>query len=124
MALKRNGMERLWRGNKVLSLHELCCHTIVAHTASVYAIDRLPLPDAIKANLKSYASLTSHPVMSRGAGQAYRTLKERKKRGGTAPTGAIHRSHQQQQHQPPPAPPSDAVSTKCVNVSRKSCVIT
>ena len=50
MALKRNGMERLWRSNKVLSLHELCCHAIVART-NVYGIDRLPLPDAIKANL-------------------------------------------------------------------------
>merc|ERR1719322_1089764 len=32
MALKRNGMERLWWSNKVLSLHELCCHSIVART--------------------------------------------------------------------------------------------
>ena len=102
MALKRNGMERLWRSNKVLSLHELCCHAIVART-NVYGIDRLPLPDAIKANLKSYA-LTSHPVNR--AGQAYRTLKDRKKKGAVA------------------RGPADAAHTKCVNVSRKSCVIT
>jgi Ras-related protein Rab-40 len=110
MALKRNGMERLWRGNKVLSLHELCCHAIVASTSNVYAIDRLPLPDAVKANLKSYASLASHhPAVNRGASQAYhRTLKERKKKAATARL---------------PAPPPDAVSTKCASVSRKSCVI-
>lgn len=48
MALKRNGMERLWRSNRVLSLQELCCHAIVGRTSS-YDIDKLPLPDAIKA---------------------------------------------------------------------------
>jgi hypothetical protein len=116
MALKRNGMERLWRGNKVLTLHELCCHAIVASTTSVYAIDRLPLPDAIKANLKSYASLTSHPV-SRGAG--YRTLKDRKKKGGGGGGGGSAAAAGAMRMPPPP----DAANTKCVNVSRKSCVI-
>jgi len=97
MALKRNGMERLWRSNRVLSLTELCCHSIVART-NVYGIDKLPLPDAIKANLKSYA-LTN----STGLRQAlnYKTLKEKKKKSR----------------------PPDAVASKCVNVSRKSCVI-
>ena len=47
MALKRNGMERLWRSNRVLSLHQLCCHAIVG-TTSGYGIDKLPLPDAVK----------------------------------------------------------------------------
>jgi len=57
MALHRNGMERLWRSNKVLSLQELCCRAIVART-SVYSIDQLPLPNPVKSHLKSYA-LTS-----------------------------------------------------------------
>lgn len=113
MALKRNGMERLWRSNKVLSLHELCCHAIVGRTNG-YGIDRLPLPDAIKANLKSYA-LTSHhhhPVSSHRTAGAYRTLlKERKKKGAGGGGSAT------------PSRPPDATSTKCVNVSRKSCVI-
>ena len=97
MALKRNGMERLWRSNKVLSLHEICCHTIVAST-NVYNIDKLPLPDAMKANLKSYA-LTN----SSGLRQAlnYKTLKDRKKK----------------------SKPPDANSSKRMNLSRKSCVI-
>ncbi len=47
MALKRNGMERLWRGNRVLSLHEMCCHAIVNNT-NVYGIDKLPLPEGVK----------------------------------------------------------------------------
>ncbi|CAF2741573.1 RAB40 [Lepeophtheirus salmonis] len=38
MALKRNGIEKLWRLNKVSSLYELCADTIVNRT-SVYGID-------------------------------------------------------------------------------------
>lgn len=66
MALHRNGMERLWRSNKVLSLHELCCRTIVRRTSSVYAIDTLPLPRSMKSHLKSYA-LTSSQCFFQGA---------------------------------------------------------
>ncbi|XP_017065096.1 ras-related protein Rab-40C isoform X2 [Drosophila eugracilis] len=58
MALHRNGMEHIWRSNKVLSLQELCCRTIVRRT-SVYAIDSLPLPPSVKSTLKSYALTTS-----------------------------------------------------------------
>ncbi|KXJ78387.1 hypothetical protein RP20_CCG004869 [Aedes albopictus] len=58
MALHRNGMERIWRSNKVLSLQELCCRTIVRRT-SVYAIDTLPLPPSVKSYLKSYALTSS-----------------------------------------------------------------
>lgn len=58
MALQRNGMERLWRSNKVLSLQELCCRAIVART-SVYGIERLPLPGCVRAHLKSYALTSS-----------------------------------------------------------------
>lgn len=53
-ALKRNGMERLWRTNRVLSLQELCCRAIVSQT-SVYTIDRLPLPSLLLSQLRSYA---------------------------------------------------------------------
>lgn len=58
MALHRNGMERIFRTNKVLSLQELCCRTICRRT-SVYAIDTLPLPPSVKSNLKSYALTSS-----------------------------------------------------------------
>ncbi|KAL3272980.1 hypothetical protein HHI36_014437 [Cryptolaemus montrouzieri] len=54
MALQRNGMERLWRSNRVLSLQELCCRAIVART-TVYSIEQLPLPTCVKSHLKSYA---------------------------------------------------------------------
>ncbi|XP_055304357.1 ras-related protein Rab-40B isoform X2 [Sitodiplosis mosellana] len=61
MALHRNGMERIWRSNKVLSLQELCCRAIVRRT-SVYAIDQLPLPPSVKSHLKSYALTSSQCI--------------------------------------------------------------
>jgi len=66
-ALQRNGMERLWRSNKVVSLQELCCRAIVART-TVYGIDQLPLPTPIKNHLRSYAltSFTTMPPRHRG----------------------------------------------------------
>ena len=96
----------------MLTLNEICCHAIVGRT-DVYGIDKLPLPDSVKANLKSYA-LTSHGASGQpnyggggtrhGAGGGhhgrYRTLKERRKKR-----------------------PPDAETTNCGRVSRKSCVI-
>jgi len=106
MALKRNGMERLWRSNKVTSLYEICAQTIVKQI-TVYDIERLPLPPGIKENLKSYA-LTNYSTLLRHPGGApqYKSLKKRHKfRAKTIQT------------------PADAVNTDCVSVSRKSCVI-
>jgi len=97
MALKRNGMERLWRGNRVLSLHEMCCHAIVAKT-NVYGIDKLPLPEGVKANLKSYA-MTSYPVHR----HTFKSWKQTKKRLKKEEGGAK--------------------MTNCVAATRKSCVI-
>lgn len=54
LALKRNGVSRTWGHNKVLSLQELACHTIVSQT-TIYGIDHLPLPQTLKSHLKSYA---------------------------------------------------------------------
>jgi len=108
MALKRNGMERLWRSNKVSSLYEMCAHTIVKQI-TVYDIERLPLPPGIKENLKSYA-LTNYSTLLRHPGGApqYKSLKKRHKfRAKTMQVGT----------------PADAVTTDCVSVSRKSCVI-
>ena len=89
----------------MLTLNEICCHAIVGRT-DVYGIDKLPLPDSVKANLKSYA-LTSHASSQPNYGTRhtghhgrYRTLKERRKKR-----------------------PPDAETTNCGRVSRKSCVI-
>jgi len=101
MALRRNGMERLWRGRQVTSLHELCCHAIVGNTNNVYGIDKLPLPDSIKANLKSYALNNATNTTVR---PNYKSLKEAKRKKEKTR-------------------PADAVASKCVSVSRKSCVL-
>eukprot|EP00094_Tigriopus_californicus_P005440 TCALIF_05242-PA protein Name:"Similar to RAB40C Ras-related protein Rab-40C (Homo sapiens)" AED:0.06 eAED:0.06 QI:454/0.66/0.75/1/1/1/4/292/432 len=83
MALKRNGMERLWRSNKgkqapwgspMSSLYELCAHAIVNNT-TVYGIDRLPLPDKICENLKSYA-LTNYSTFRPGS--QYKSMKAKR----------------------------------------------
>ncbi|XP_064622031.1 ras-related protein Rab-40B-like [Lineus longissimus] len=54
LALKRNGLSRAWGPNKVLSLQEICCHTIVNRT-TIYGIEQLPLPTSVKSYLKSYS---------------------------------------------------------------------
>ncbi|XP_014663519.1 PREDICTED: ras-related protein Rab-40B-like [Priapulus caudatus] len=54
LVLKRNGMDRLWRHHKVLSLQELCCRVIVNRT-TMYSIEHLPLPTSLKSYLKSYS---------------------------------------------------------------------
>ncbi|XP_033630171.1 ras-related protein Rab-40C-like isoform X1 [Asterias rubens] len=54
VVLNRNGMERLWRTNKVLSLQDYCCRVIVNCT-STYTIDKLPLPPQMRSRLKSFA---------------------------------------------------------------------
>jgi len=54
LALKRNGMSRALGFNKVLSLQELACRTVVSCT-TIYGIEQLPLPNSIKSHLKSYA---------------------------------------------------------------------
>jgi Ras-related protein Rab-40 len=53
VALKRNGMSHIWGPMKVLTLQELCCRTITAHT-TIYGVEQLPLPSSLKAHLRSY----------------------------------------------------------------------
>ncbi|XP_077979566.1 ras-related protein Rab-40C-like [Glandiceps talaboti] len=53
--LKRNGMERLWRPSKVLSLQDLCCQAIVKCTC-IYSVDKLPLPTQLRSRLKSFGN--------------------------------------------------------------------
>jgi Ras-related protein Rab-40 len=78
MALRRNGMERLWKSNKVLSLQELCCRTIVART-TVYGIEQLPLPPSLKSYLKSYSMTSCKTRIRQGAGTNHHPDKHAKK---------------------------------------------
>ena len=61
MAWQRNGMERLWRSNKGGWGREEVNRT------TVYGVDRLPLPESVRQNLKSY-SLTSYSTLRRPQG--------------------------------------------------------
>uniref|UniRef100_A0A3Q3DID9 small monomeric GTPase n=1 Tax=Hippocampus comes TaxID=109280 RepID=A0A3Q3DID9_HIPCM len=54
IVLMRHGMEKFWRPNRVFSLQDLCCRSIVSCTP-VHLIDKLPLPVAIKSHLKSFS---------------------------------------------------------------------
>ncbi|KAF4523039.1 hypothetical protein B566_EDAN012768 [Ephemera danica] len=83
----------------LLSLQELCCRAIVPRT-TVYGIEQLPLPPAIKSHLKSYAmtSYTARYV----AGTLLR------------PSTASHKK-------PKMAVPMDASRSSCVG--RNSCSI-
>jgi len=119
MALTRNGMERLWRSNRVSTLYECCAHAIVNRT-TVYGIDRLPLPDSVKQNLKSYAMSNA----SRLQGQAAQFHG-----GGTSIMGSARKkkkhSLRYKKTRLPPSTPADAAaaaSARC-GVSRKSCCI-
>ncbi len=106
----------------VSSLYEACAHAIVNRT-SVYGIDRLPLPDSVKQNLKSYA-LTNYSgpggrptfmgagggggisggLLSRNSTPFYKSLKQSKK------------------HTRQPLTPADAAKVNCGG-GRKSCNI-
>uniref|UniRef100_A0A8C9VQ44 small monomeric GTPase n=2 Tax=Scleropages formosus TaxID=113540 RepID=A0A8C9VQ44_SCLFO len=78
IVLMRHGMERLWRPNKVLSLQDLCCRSIVSCTP-VHLVDKLPLPVALKSHLKSFSMANglnarmmhgrSYSVTANGAGK-------------------------------------------------------
>jgi len=78
MALQRNGMEKLWKNNMVLSLQELCCRTIVARTSHPHTIEQLPLPSSLKSCLKSYSSMSNYHGSWRPSRQQYKSPKEKK----------------------------------------------
>ena len=97
----------------VSSLYELCAHTIV-HRTTVYGINRLPLPDSVKANLKSYA-LTNNYSSLRQPGSSssqYKSIKIKKHKHRFSASGSSSSS----------GIPPDASSVNC-GVTRKSCVV-
>ncbi|CAG2054709.1 unnamed protein product [Timema podura] len=124
MALHRNGMERLWRSNKVLCLQELCCRAIVART-TVYGIDQLPLPTSIKSHLKSYAMTNTsnqhryvlNHIGNRGS-VGGRLAQHKKLRfvGGVSSTGMMSPS-------PSSGSPTGVDSSRTSCTGRNSCVM-
>ena len=104
------------------SLYEACAHAIVNRT-TVYGIDRLPLPDSIKQNLKSYA-LTNYSgpggrpaFIGAGGGGGLSSLNR-----SSAPFYKSLKQSKKQQRQP--LTPADAAKVNCGGgVGRKSCCV-
>lgn len=62
----------------VSSLYELCAHAVVKRTNG-YGIDRLPIPDSVKENLKSYA-MTNYSTLRPGNSSHSKSVKYKKNR--------------------------------------------
>uniref|UniRef100_A0A9J7XEY1 small monomeric GTPase n=1 Tax=Cyprinus carpio carpio TaxID=630221 RepID=A0A9J7XEY1_CYPCA len=103
IVLMRHGMERLWRPNKVLSLQDLCCRSIVSCTP-VHLVDKLPLPIALKSHLKSF-SMANGLNARMMHGRSYSVIaSSAKKRNGTKKSKIIY---------PPLSPSQNCARTSC-----------
>uniref|UniRef100_A0A672L9P9 small monomeric GTPase n=1 Tax=Sinocyclocheilus grahami TaxID=75366 RepID=A0A672L9P9_SINGR len=103
IVLMRHGMERLWRPNKVLSLQDLCCRSIVSCTP-VHLVDKLPLPVALKSHLKSF-SMANGLNARMMHGRSYSVIaSSAKKRNGTKKSKIIY---------PPLSPSQNCTRTSC-----------
>uniref|UniRef100_A0A672N8N2 small monomeric GTPase n=1 Tax=Sinocyclocheilus grahami TaxID=75366 RepID=A0A672N8N2_SINGR len=103
IVLMRHGMERLWRPNKVLSLQDLCCRSIVSCTP-VHLVDKLPLPIALKSHLKSF-SMANGLNARMMHGRSYSVIaSSTKKRNGTKKSKIIY---------PPLSPSQNCARTSC-----------
>ncbi|CAH1274369.1 ras-related protein Rab-40B-like [Branchiostoma lanceolatum] len=65
IALKRHGIDRFLKCNKVLSLQDLCSRVIVQYTHP-HHIEKLPLPTSLRSRLRSFSntSMCAHPMPS------------------------------------------------------------
>ncbi|XP_030629847.1 ras-related protein Rab-40B isoform X2 [Chanos chanos] len=103
IVLMRHGMERLWKPNKVLSLQDLCCRSIVSCTP-VHLVDKLPLPVALKSHLKSF-SMANGLNARMMHGRSYSVIANNaKKRGGPKKSKLIY---------PPLSPSQSCARTSC-----------
>ncbi|KAM9462302.1 ras-related protein Rab-40B [Clarias gariepinus] len=103
IVLMRHGMERLWRPNKVLSLQDLCCRSIVSCTP-VHLVDKLPLPVALKSHLKSF-SMANGLNARMMHGRSYSVIASSgAKRNGTKKSKLIY---------PPLSPSQSCTRTTC-----------
>ncbi|XP_065222647.1 ras-related protein Rab-40C-like [Planococcus citri] len=106
--LHRNGT----KSNRVLSLQELCCKTIVSRTTTAYGINQLPLPELIKSHLRSYALSSLSPLsltLSRNTNS--------KKHAKHCSSGQLRISHH------PSSPQSESVPSETHCGGRNSCRI-
>ncbi|XP_026215342.1 ras-related protein Rab-40C-like isoform X1 [Anabas testudineus] len=110
IVLMRHGMEKFWRPNRVFSLQDLCCRSIVSCTP-VHLIDKLPLPVAIKSHLKSFSMANGmNAVMMHGRSYSVANSAASGGSGGGSKANSLKRS---KSFRPPQSPPKNSsVSSK------------
>ncbi|XP_071399992.1 ras-related protein Rab-40C-like isoform X2 [Centroberyx affinis] len=109
IVLMRHGMEKFWRPNRVFSLQDLCCRSIVSCTP-VHLIDKLPLPVAIKSHLKSFSMANGmNAVMMHGRSYSVATSAASGGASGSSSKGnSLKRS---KSFRPPQSPPKNSSSS-------------
>ncbi|KAJ0033307.1 hypothetical protein NQD34_000414 [Periophthalmus magnuspinnatus] len=106
IVLMRHGMEKFWRPNRVFSLQDLCCRSIVSCTP-VHLIDKLPLPVAIKSHLKSFSMANGmNAVMMHG--RSYSVANSAASGGNSSKGNSLKRS---KSFRPPQSPPKNSSSS-------------
>ncbi|KAK7930287.1 hypothetical protein WMY93_006682 [Mugilogobius chulae] len=107
IVLMRHGMEKFWKPNRVFSLQDLCCRSIVSCTP-VHLIDKLPLPVAIKSHLKSFSMANGmNAVMMHG--RSYSVANGTASGGSSSKGNSLKRS---KSFRPPQSPPKNSSSSK------------
>ncbi|XP_038581920.1 ras-related protein Rab-40C-like isoform X1 [Micropterus salmoides] len=108
IVLMRHGMEKFWRPNRVFSLQDLCCRSIVSCTP-VHLIDKLPLPVAIKSHLKSFSMANGmNAVMMHGRSYSVANSAASGASSGGSKANSLKRS---KSFRPPQSPPKDSSSS-------------
>ncbi|XP_029990376.1 ras-related protein Rab-40C-like isoform X1 [Sphaeramia orbicularis] len=109
IVLMRHGMEKFWRPNRVFSLQDLCCRSIVSCTP-VHLIDKLPLPVAIKSHLKSFSMANGmNAVMMHGRSYSVANSAASGGSGSGSKGNSLKRS---KSFRPPQSPPKNSTSSK------------
>ncbi|XP_050924956.1 ras-related protein Rab-40B isoform X3 [Lates calcarifer] len=111
IVLMRHGMERLWRPNKVLSLQDLCCRSIVSCTP-VHLVDKLPLPLALKSHLKSF-SMANGLNARMMHGRSYSVTANAAHHGATKRTGGTLLKKPKLIRPPPLSPSAQSCRNSC-----------
>ncbi|KAA8595207.1 hypothetical protein FQN60_012342 [Etheostoma spectabile] len=115
IVLMRHGMEKFWKPNRVFSLQDLCCRSIVSCTP-VHLIDKLPLPVAIKSHLKSFSMANGmNAVMMHGRSYSVANSAASGGSSGGSKANSLKRS---KSFRPPQSPPKTSSSS-----SKGSCKI-
>uniref|UniRef100_A0AAZ3SQ02 small monomeric GTPase n=1 Tax=Oncorhynchus tshawytscha TaxID=74940 RepID=A0AAZ3SQ02_ONCTS len=120
IVLMRHGMEKFWRPNRVFSLQDLCCRSIVSCTP-VHLIDKLPLPVAIKSHLKSFSMANGmNAVMMHGRSYSVATNAAGGSGGVSGNNSSSSKGNslkRSKSFKPPPSPPKSSSSKSNCNIT-------